>query len=92
MNEYEHTFALTLYVNIPVEASSYEESLEKARERAENDEEFCAFTEGLGFCHFDKVEHIQSEPEALECDNCGSPDGAKWDQPDGSAVCDLCND
>lgn len=91
MTEYMHTFGLTLYVNIPVEASSYEESLRLAQERAENDEEFCAFTEGLGFVHFDVVEHI-AEPEALDCDSCGSPDGARWDQPDGSAVCDLCND
>jgi hypothetical protein len=61
MKEYVHTFALTLYVNIPVEAPSYEGSILLAQERAENTEEFCAFTEGLGFCHFDKIEHIQEQ-------------------------------
>ena len=58
MNEYEHTFALTMNVSIPVEASSYEEGLRLAQEKAENSDEFCAYVEGLGFVRFDVVEHV----------------------------------
>ena len=29
--------------------------------------------------------------EPLDCDECGTEDGARWDTPDGRAVCDRCH-
>ena len=35
---------------------------------------------------------LDDEPEARECDDCDSPDGAVWDQSDGRAVCGMCRE
>ena len=35
---------------------------------------------------------MSTDAEALTCDDCDTPDGARWDTWDGRAVCDLCMD
>ena len=35
---------------------------------------------------------MSTNAEALPCDDCDTPDGARWDTWDGRAVCDLCMD
>jgi hypothetical protein len=37
------------------------------------------------------IESLASDAgEPMECDECGIDDGARWDMPDGRAVCDGC--
>ena len=33
---------------------------------------------------------MSTNAEALPCDDCDTPDGARWDTWDGLAVCDMC--
>ena len=37
-----------------------------------------------------KTHDYETDAEALPCDDCDTPDGARWDTWDGRAVCDLC--
>ena len=37
-----------------------------------------------------KTHDYETDAEALPCDDCDTPDGARWDTGDGRAVCDLC--
>ena len=37
------------------------------------------------------IEELSGDGEPLECDECGAYDGARWDMPDGRAVCDGCH-
>lgn len=35
---------------------------------------------------------MSTDAKALTCDDCDTPDGARWNTSDGRAVCDLCMD
>ena len=35
---------------------------------------------------------MSTDAEALTCDDCDTPDGARWDTWDGRSVCDMCVD